>query len=61
VTDLKKPVIITLIRQNDYYDWTIVLGPTGNAKDAAVLCKFANDHKIAGFLVKGIAQSMVSI
>ncbi|XP_003246661.1 uncharacterized protein LOC100574284 isoform X1 [Acyrthosiphon pisum] len=54
VTDLNKPVIVTLSREGFYTDWGIILGPDGNAKDAKVLCDFAKENKIAGYLLEGL-------
>ncbi|XP_060852032.1 uncharacterized protein LOC132930276 [Rhopalosiphum padi] len=55
VTDLNKPVIVTLSRDNDYPDWSKILTPDGNADDTKVLCDFASSHNVAGYLLYSIA------
>ncbi|KAL4090885.1 hypothetical protein QTP88_025644 [Uroleucon formosanum] len=54
VTDLNKPVIVTLARDNGYSDWGQVLGPDGNKNDVEVLCAFATQNNIAGYLIEGL-------
>jgi len=61
VTDLNKPVILTLSRELYYSDWGLILGPDGNSKDVKVLCDFAKENKIAGYLIEVIASSCVCI
>ncbi|XP_060873488.1 uncharacterized protein LOC132947255 [Metopolophium dirhodum] len=54
VTALNKPVIVTISREGLYGDWAIILGPDGNAQDVKVLCDFAKENKIAGYLIEGL-------
>ncbi|CAI6363098.1 unnamed protein product [Macrosiphum euphorbiae] len=54
VTDLNKPVVVTITREDAYNDWGVTLGPDGNAKEVKVLCDFAKATKIAGYLLEGL-------
>jgi len=60
VTDLNKPVIVALSRDS-YADWAEILGPHGNEKDVKVLCDFAKENKIAGYLIEGLTPYNVCI
>jgi len=61
VTDLNKPVVVTISREGLYNDWGLILGPDGNAKDVKVLCDFAKATKIAGYLLEGLTPDCVCI
>lgn len=61
VTDLNKPVILQLTRNNRYSDWGYILGPNGNDKEAKILCDFASANKIAGFLVDNLVPACTNV
>ncbi|XP_060852140.1 uncharacterized protein LOC132930328 [Rhopalosiphum padi] len=55
VTDLKKPVILTIKRDKGNTDWSKILNTDGNADETKMLCDFASSHNVAGYLVTTIA------
>ncbi|CAH1735939.1 unnamed protein product [Aphis gossypii] len=54
LTELNKPVIVTLSRGNLFSGWVKVLTPDGNTKETNMLCEFAKKHKIQGYILKSL-------
>jgi len=61
VTNLKKPVIVALEREEDYQGWISILGHDGNALDAKGLCDFAIRHNVQGYVIRSICPFYVCI
>ncbi|XP_060852996.1 uncharacterized protein LOC132930904 [Rhopalosiphum padi] len=59
VTDLNKPVILTISREQLYLDWIKILKPDGNAKDTKVLCDFALKHNVQGYILNSITPQCI--
>jgi len=55
ITDLNKPVIVTLKRDNGYPDWSNILTPDGNDNETKILCDFASSHNVTGYVLYSIA------
>jgi len=61
VVDLSKPVLLVLQRGGMYTDWSIILGPDGNAKETKILCDFAMKNHVSGFIVDDLTPNCVCI
>lgn len=58
VTDLNKPVLVSLSRVYGYTEWIKILGPDGNDNDTKVLCEFAKNHNVQGYVLDTLSPDM---